>query len=88
MKQLKDSSTLRRETPELYHGRAHSPMCIEVGPDGVFCWPKGTRTKVMVSLSGAYERGLAHQAGVDTSAGKRELGMSARKTSARKRRTT
>lgn len=68
-----------REMSEQYRGR---PMCIEVGPDGVFIWPKGTRQKTMVSLGAAYERSLAHQAGVDTSPARKELGMSVRKRTA------
>lgn len=77
MTESKNSRPVRRATPEEYRG---SQMCIEVGPDGVFVWPRNRRQRVMISLVSAYESALAHEAGFSTKP-HREIGMSARRYS-------
>lgn len=70
---LRKSSTIVRETHQDYRRR---PLVIEVGPDGVFLWPKGTRQRAKINLEAAYERALAN--GAPPLPTGKQIGLSAR----------
>lgn len=71
---LRTSKTIRRETHQDYRRKA---LLIEIGPDGVFLWPKGTRQKVKLNLEACYLRALAGAAAPLPTG--RQLGMTARR---------
>ena len=76
---LRKSKKVVRETHQVYRGK---PLCIEIGPDGVFLWPKGTRQRVKVNLEATYQRGLAAAAPPLPTG--RQMGMAARRKVIRK----
>jgi len=71
---LRNSRSVTRETHQPYRGK---PLLIEIGPDGVFLRPKGTRQRVRLNLEAVYQRALAN--GAPPLPTGRQMGLSARK---------